>query len=115
MPEERPPTHVESLSLTREEAWTLHDVLLTHLGRECEEPTDHAREAFERLDGGTRRFGAAHLEAMQRALARAHHTRRWEVERPRLEALLHRVAGALEREDEAKTESGSDSDGENRL
>lgn len=104
MPEERPPVSVESLSLSHEEAWTLHDVLHTHLQRtgtgEGEVPTGPAREAFERLDDGTRRFEPAHLEAIQRVLARAHHTRRWEVERPRLEALLHRVAGALDGEND---------------
>jgi hypothetical protein len=108
VPEERPPVSVESLSLTHEEAWTLHDVLHTHLQRtgtgggegESEVPTGSAREAFERLDDGTRRFEPAHLEAIQRVLARAHHTRRWEVERPRLEALLHRVAGALDGEND---------------
>jgi hypothetical protein len=111
---------VESLSLTHEEAWTLHDVLRTHLRREHESEneggtgklTGSAREAFERLDDGTRRFESTQLEAIQRVLARAHHTRRWEVERPQLEALLHRVAGALDGEND---DENGESDGEDRL
>ncbi|AUV83718.1 hypothetical protein C2R22_20420 [Salinigranum rubrum] len=100
MPEERPSPAVERLSLSREEQWTLHDVLRDHLeaGDERSEDADatDCRAAFERLDDGRLRFTRAQLETMRRTLARAHHRRRWEVERPQLEGLLHRISRALE-------------------
>jgi hypothetical protein len=112
VPEERPPPAVERLSLTREEQWTLHAVLRDRRGRADEEAeggpsgstkeragaTGHRRAAFERLDGGEQRFTRAELRAIQQALARAHHTRRWEVERPQLEGILHQVSVALDRD-----------------
>ena len=93
------PVEASSLSLSRAEEWTLHGVLSAQRagGEESATPT-HLRAAFETLDGGGRRFTRPQLEAMQEALARAHHTRRWECERPQLERLLSLVSRALDRE-----------------
>jgi hypothetical protein len=103
VPEERPSPAVERLSLTREQQWTLHDVLRDHLEAGDERSADvnatDCRAAFERLDDGAWRFTPAQLEVIQRTLARVHHTRRWETERPQLEALLHQVARALDGEE----------------
>jgi len=102
VPERRPSCAVERLSLAPAEQWTLHDVLADRLRRDRGgDPADertayHRRQAFETLDDGGRRFTRPELEAMQRTLARAHHTRRWEVERPRLEALLRQISSALD-------------------
>jgi hypothetical protein len=95
---DRPPsTAAPSLSLSREERWTLHHVLLDRLrggtpdaatGR----PPTALRTAFERLDAGDTAFTAAELDAMETVLARYHHSPTWEVERPRLERLLHCVS-----------------------
>lgn len=93
------PVEASSLSLSRAEEWTLHGVLSAQrAGSEgpSEGATTHLHAAFETLDGGGRRFTRRQLVAIQRELARAHHTRRWEDERPQLERLLHRVSGALE-------------------
>jgi hypothetical protein len=105
--------HVETLSLSREEQWTLHHVLLDRLGfgRDTGSPSlgsdlagDGAdvRRAFETLDAGGERdedgYTLAELEAIQCVLAAYHHSPTWwEVERPRLERLLHRVSAAIER------------------
>lgn len=112
MPEEHSPAPAESLSFSHEEAWTLHDVLRRRLDRDTRgeredgQVNDRLRAAFERLDGGGRRFTHPQLDAMQRALSRAHHRRQWEVERPQLEALLHRVTRALDREPERENTGG---------
>jgi hypothetical protein len=93
------PVEPPSLSLSRAEEWTLHGVLSDRRARSGEsrrESATHLHAAFETLDGGGRRFTRSQLEAMQGALARAHHTRRWEGERPRVERLLQQVSGALE-------------------
>lgn len=102
---ERPPSsavETASLSLSPVEQWTLHQVLLDSLRREVTafDGAQRAdlRRAFETADGGGDAYTHTQLEAMQRALARVHHTRRWEVERPQLEGLLHRVSVALETE-----------------
>lgn len=91
------PVGTSSLSLSRAEEWTLHDVLSDQFAADVRSNLHH-RRAFETLDGGSRHFTRPQLEAMQAALARSHHTRRWEVDRPQLEGLLHRVSVALEAE-----------------
>ena len=90
MVERQPSSPVEtaSLSLSRAEQWTLHQVLLDCLRGEVT-AFDGARRvdlrrAFETTDGGGDTYTHTQLEAMQAALARAHHTRRWEVKRPLL-------------------------------
>lgn len=109
MSEHDPGDHVETLSLSREERWTLHHVLLDRLGRTSDadgastglDPAaagSDLRGAFETLDAGECRFTLAELEAIQEVLAAYHHsTTWWEVERRRLEHLLHRVSTAIDR------------------
>jgi hypothetical protein len=100
---------VETLSLSREDEWTLHHVLLDRLGfgRDTGPPSlgsdpagddSELRRAFEKTDTGGNDYTLAELKAMQRVLAAYHHsTTWWEVERPRLERLLHVVSTAIER------------------
>jgi hypothetical protein len=110
MTENRPSCPVETLSLSREEQWTLHHVLLDRLGfgRDVtataatgpdRAPADAAiRRAFETLDAGERSYTLAELEAMQGVVATYHHSPTWwEVERPQLERLLHQVSTRIER------------------
>lgn len=109
MSENQPTDPVETLSLSREEQWTLHHVLLDRLRRASDagatatdlEPVaadGDLRGAFETLDGGECRFTLVELEAIQDVLAAYHHsTTWWEIERPRLERLLHGVSMAIER------------------
>nr|WP_227354817.1 hypothetical protein [Haladaptatus salinisoli] len=62
-----------------------------------EPPSLEIFHAFERLDAGTTQFTIAQFEAIQEVLAEYHHaTTWWEIERSRLEHLLHRVATILE-------------------
>lgn len=93
-----------TLQLTPEERWTLHHVLLHRIERETaaddatsiDPPRLAVFRAFETLDGGGSRFTVEELEAIEDLLAEYHHrTTWWEVERPRIERLLHRVANAL--------------------
>lgn len=105
MSENRSPSLGEALSLPPEEQWTLHHVLLDRLGRDAPAEPDAVpalRRAFETLDDGGRRFTLAELEAMERVLAACHHSTRWEVDRPRLEALLSRISARIERLEERR-------------
>lgn len=92
-----------SLSLPPEEQWTLHHVLLDRIERETTaeqtnvDPPAEVVRAFERLDAGETGFTVAQLEAIQAVLAEYHHaTTWWELERARLERLLHRVTDLVE-------------------
>jgi hypothetical protein len=106
MTENRPSCPGRTLSLSRAEQWTLHHALLDWLDGGCDSaastgldpaPPDTAvRRAFETLDAGERDYTRAQLAAMRDVLAAYHHDTAWEAERPRLEALLHRVSVALE-------------------
>jgi hypothetical protein len=109
MSERRTPPAVEtrSLSPTPAEQWTLHHVLLDWLGgghgtpaaatdRDPTATNTAVRRAFETLDAGEESYTRAQLAAMRDVLAAYHHDTAWETERPRLEALLHRVSAALE-------------------
>ncbi len=91
----RPPAPT-TLSLSREARWTLHHALLARL----EDGGDPPREllaAFERIDAGETTFTAAELERIRNVLADHHHATGWpELERSRLEELLHRITEALE-------------------
>ena len=94
---------IETPPLSHAEPWTLHHVLLDRLTDETATaagPVDHRqlREAFETLDDGGDEYTREQLRAIQSVLAAYHHSPTWwEIERPRLEGLLHRVSGALER------------------
>lgn len=94
-----------TLSLPPAEHWTLHHVLLDRIEQEAtavdpmrvEPPSVEVFQAFETLDGGETSFTIAQLEAMQTVLAEYHHsTRWWELERARLEQLLHRITDCIE-------------------
>ena len=94
-----------ALTLPPEEHWTLHHVLLDRITQEptaddpatVDPPPIEVFLAFETLDAGDTQFTIAQLEAMQTVLADYHHTPTWwEIERPRLERLLHRVARLVE-------------------
>lgn len=93
-----------TLSLTSEQHWTLHHVLLDRID---EEPTDATTDAdpflfevfhaFEVLESGNARFTLAQLTTIQEVLAEYHHSSTWwEVERPQIEQLLHRVTQHIE-------------------
>lgn len=93
-----------SLSLDRETRWTLHHVLLDRLEREtrAEDPTGidpppvAVFDAFETLDAGETSLTTTELEAIRTVVAEYHHSSRWELERPRLEGLLHHLTALLE-------------------
>jgi hypothetical protein len=103
MAERHPPAPVETLVLSREQRWTLHHVLLDWLGRETAATSDHGSvaaseigRAFRELDAGGCEFTHAELRAVQNVLAGYHHSPTWwEVERSRLEGLLHEVSTRL--------------------
>ena len=108
MTENRPSCPAETLSLSRAEQWTLHHALLDWLDGDCDvaassgldpgPPDAEVRRAFETLDAGGDRYTLAELEAMQSVLATYHHSPTWwEIERPRLERLLHHVSTGIER------------------
>ncbi|WP_227378972.1 DUF7853 family protein [Haladaptatus halobius] len=93
------------LPLPPAEHWTLHHVLLHRIEQErtaeetstVEPPPLEIFHAFERLDAGNTQFTIAQFKAIQEVLAEYHHaTTWWEVERARIERLLHRVATILE-------------------
>lgn len=99
------PTGVATLTLSADERWTLHHVLLdrihagaTVIDADHDDPPPVAVVgAFETLDAGETTFTVAQLEAVREVLATYHHSATWwEVERPRIERLLHRVSAALE-------------------
>lgn len=94
-----------TLAVPLEERWTLHHVLLDRIEQEATaaEPTSvdpppvEVFQAFETLDAGEASFTVAQLEAIQTTLAEYHHsTTWWQLERSRLEQLLHRVAELVE-------------------
>lgn len=105
MPGHTEPTRTVGLSLSDEERWTLHHVLLDRIEAEST-VTDSSRvdpppvevfRAFERLDGGETSFTVAQLAAVRSVLSEYHHSPTWwEVERPRIERLLHRVSEHVE-------------------
>jgi len=93
------------LSLDRESRWTLHHVLLDRLEREArandptgiDPPPVAVFDAFETLDAGETSVTTAELEAMRAVVAEYHHsTSWWELERSRLEGLLHLLTALLE-------------------
>ncbi|MFC4988721.1 hypothetical protein [Saliphagus infecundisoli] len=91
----RPPAPT-TLSLSRETCWTLHHALLSRL-EDGTEPRPELLRTFERVDAGETTFTAAELERIRDVLADYHHATGWpELERARLEELLHRVTEALE-------------------
>ncbi|WP_436344013.1 DUF7853 family protein [Natronorubrum sp. FCH18a] len=105
MPENSEHTQSVTLSLPLEEQWTLHHVLLDRIERELtatdpttvDPPPVEVFQAFETLDAGHTRFTIAQLDAIQAILAEYHHSPTWwELERPRLEQLLHRVSRAID-------------------
>lgn len=99
-----PPCSI-TLSLRPEEHWTLHHVLLDRIEQETtvEEPADvnpppvEVFQAFETLDAGETSFTIAQLKAMQTVLAEYHYSPTWwEIERSRIEQLLHRITEPIE-------------------
>ncbi|WP_152040808.1 DUF7853 family protein [Salinigranum salinum] len=116
MVERHPPAPVESLVLSREQRWTLHHVLLDWLGRETAATSDHGsaatseiERAFAELDAGGCEFTHAELQAVQDVLASYHHSPTWwEVERSRLEGLLHEVSARLAGSDDRRIGGGDD-------
>jgi len=98
-----PPT--VSLALDREARWTLHHVLLDRLEREAraddpsgiDPPPVAVFDAFETLDAGETRVTVTELEAIRAVVAEYHHsTTWWELERSRLEQILHHLTALLE-------------------
>ncbi|WP_248905095.1 DUF7853 family protein [Halocatena marina] len=94
-----------TLSLSREQHWTLHHVLLDQIEHEsmAEEPTRvdppsiEVYQSFETLDTGKTVFTIAQLKAMQTILAEYHHsTMWWEIERSQLEELLYCISDRIE-------------------
>ena len=88
-----------TLSLTPEQHWTLHHVLLDRIDEKsttvtttADPPAVEVFHAFETLESGNIRFTLAQLKAIREVLSEYHHSPTWwEVERPQLEQLLHRV------------------------
>ncbi|WP_265110615.1 hypothetical protein [Halosolutus halophilus] len=104
-----------ALSLTRDEEWTLHHVLLDRIEAELtaattdiDPPPLAVYTAFDTLDAGTTRFTDAELEAMRDVLGEYHHRTDWCVERDRLEQLLRTLTRALERTRPARDHSLAD-------
>lgn len=101
------PSHPHSitLSLPPEEQWTLHHVLLDRIEQETttkdsanvDPPPLEVFQAFETLDAGETSFTIPQLLAIQTILAEYHYSSTWwEIERSRIEQLLHRVADPIE-------------------
>ena len=105
MNERPPPVETSSLSLSVDAQWTLHHVLCEELDDESvvdtsvgEETRTELRRAFETLDAGGQTFTHRELDAIQTVVATYHHSATWwEVERPRLEAVLRQVSTRLDR------------------
>ncbi|AGB38598.1 DUF7853 family protein [Natronococcus occultus] len=100
----RPPRST-TLSLSHEEHWTLHHVLLHRIEREetatdatdVDSPPLELFQAFDTIDDGQLRFTEPQLEAIQNTLAEYQRsTGWWELERSELESLLEHVVTALE-------------------
>jgi hypothetical protein len=94
-----------TLSLSLEDRWTLHHVLLHRIEQEATAPnaTDvdspplEVFQAFDTVNDGTLRFTDAQLEAIQAVLAEYQRaTNWWELERAQIETLLERVTTARE-------------------
>lgn len=105
MPSRSRPHRSTTLSLSHDERWTLHHVLLHRIEQEetAADPTDvdspplELFQAFETIDGGAARFTDPQLEAIQTTLASYQRsTDWWELERGTLESLLEHVTSALE-------------------
>lgn len=105
IPETPPHSRSDTLSLPREEQWTLHHVLLDRIEQEAtakdpasiDSPPVEVFQAFETLDTGETSFTIPQLTAIQTILAEYHHSpTRWEIERPQIEQLLHHVAKSKE-------------------
>lgn len=105
-----------TLSLSRRDQWLLHHVLLDRIEQHprTENPTvvDSAPievcEAFEILDSGESSFTVSQLEAMRSVLSEYHHsTTWWELERQRIEMLLHRITEGIEAHQESVTADGA--------
>ncbi|ELY56982.1 DUF7853 family protein [Natronococcus jeotgali] len=99
------PTRSTTLSLSHEERWTLHHVLLHRIEQEetaadatdVDSPSLELFQAFDTIDDGRLRFTEPQLEAVQRTLAAYQRsTGWWELERSEIESLLEHVATALE-------------------
>ena len=93
-----------ALSLTFEQHWTLHHVLLDRIDEEpttvtgdADPPPVEVFQAFETLESGKVRFTLAQFRAIREVLAEYHYSPTWwEVDRPQLEQLLHRVTHHIE-------------------
>jgi hypothetical protein len=101
-----PPCSV-TLSLAPADQWTLHHVLLHRIEEEAtavkassvDPPSVEIFQAFEALDAGETSFTLVQLEAVQALLAEYHHsTTWWEVERARIEQLLHCVTDCIDQQ-----------------
>lgn len=99
------PSRSTTLSLSLEERWTLHHVLLHRLEQEetatnatdVDSPPLALFQAFDIVDDGELRFTDAQLEAIQNVLAEYQRsTDWWELERSHIEHLLECVTTALE-------------------
>lgn len=97
--------HATSLSLSLEDRWTLHHVLLHRIEQEetatnatdVDSPPLEVFQAFDALDDGTLRFTGDQLEAVQNVLAEYQRSSDWwELERAPIERLLEQVTAALE-------------------
>ena len=88
-----------TLSLSPEEQWTLHHVLLDRIDQEAtsgepsrtDPPPLEVFRAFERLDAGRTNFTRSELAAIEPIVARYHHAPEWEADRAQLEGLLHQI------------------------
>lgn len=115
MPEYAGSPRTVTLSLSTEEQWTLHHVLLDRIEAEStvsepsrvDAPPVEAFQAFETLDRGETSFTVAQLATIRSVLSEYHHSSSWwEIERPRIEQLLHRVSEPIEDRRAAQTVDG---------
>ena len=105
MTRREPQSSLVTLCINPEEHWTLHHVLLDRIDHEAaadtggdDPPQIEVYQAFETLEDGETVFTVDQLKAIRSVLAEYHHsTTWWEIERPRLEELLHRITDRLER------------------
>lgn len=105
-----------TLSLSRRDQWLLHHVLLDRIQHhprtedptEVDSPPSEVADAFEILDSGETSFTVPQLEAMQSVLSDYHHsTTWWELERQRIESLLHRIVEEIEAHRESLPAEGT--------
>lgn len=94
-----------TLQLSTRNEWLLHHVLLDRIEQEpaahnptgVDPPSIEVYRAFEALDAGETGFTIAQLEGMRSVLAEYHHsTTWWELERQRIELLLHEITEIIE-------------------